>query len=891
MPKDSQDNLKILNWNACGLAARKSELQHLLEEEGIDIACITETHLKPKHKIFIENFKIYRFDRTSSRGGGVAILIRESIQHEPISVNSSSLESCGIKVSLKDHHLRIICTYSPPTANNIDELPEVLSSNMPTVLAGDLNAKHSAWGCRSGNPKGNTLQKILLRHNLTIEAPRDHTHYPVAENYNSDILDIFITRNVPLHKDPYTLPKLSSDHNPVILEIPGKADPLPPTEAKLDWLHLKYLLETSTFKCNQLRTVSDIDNEVTALTTEITDAIQKATAIKPAPSQPGQKLPLHLVHLIRKKNKTRRLWQRFRKRSHRQRLNALQRKISAELSDVGDAAFENYIAQAEAHPKSAWKVIKSLRNRQPHPPPLIENGKAFSLDEDRARIFAESLRDQCSPFESTAKHTAFHEKVSKTAREFTVTEQEFQPTSPAEIEKIIRTLKNNKAPGKDAIKNKVLKILPRIHVVTICNIINAMMRLQYFPDTWKEATVICLPKAGKPLNAPSSFRPISLLCTISKIAEAVILARIVKFTEDQGIIPSFQHGFMKQHGTGHQLLRVTEHIAEKMNLRHQTTMLLLDAKQAFDRVWHDGLIHKLITLGYPHYLIGIVRSWLTGRRIRVRAGKSLSDPQEISAGVPQGSKLSPTLFNIYCYDIPTDKRIMTAQYADDVALIFSTRTITYATTHLNRFLPKLIDWYKKWRFEINETKSDAVFFSRHDRKPDNVIVNSHRVPWSSNAKYLGVTFDRKLNWTKQIEITRKKAVGAFTALRPFFNNRAVSQGMKARAFNAIIRSITTYAIPIWGSVKPKKLEKLQGTYMRLLRAALNIPWYLRNNQILTETKILPLPEAARVYATNLRRSVENHPNPSIRDLANYHTKRYDLVRRPCCLINQQPNPQ
>ena len=145
-----------------------------------------------------------------------------------------------------------------------------------------------------------------------------------------------------------------------------------------------------------------------------------------------------------------------------------------------------------------------------------------------------------------------------------------------------------------------------------------MIRLQYFPKAWKGATVICLPKQGKPLSQASSYRPISLLRTLSKVAESIILKRLNNFIKESKTLPDFQHGFRHHHSTCHQLLRVAEHIADNLNKSKHTSMLLLDAKQAFDRVWHDGLIYKLIQLDCPHYLIGIIKSFLSDRTFRVR---------------------------------------------------------------------------------------------------------------------------------------------------------------------------------------------------------------------------------------------------------------------------------
>lgn len=879
----NKNPLTILNWNANSIAppSKRLELIQLLDDKAIDVACLTETHLNPQKNLHIPNFVTHRKDRPTA-GGGVAILVRKTLRHKAISSNIQPHETIGIELQLPGGPLRIFTCYSSPNCKNTTNLHTLLDSSTPTVVAGDFNAKHTAWGCKFTNPKGKSLLRSSIRHNFTIESPHTPTHLPGA-NRQPDILDIFLTKNVPLSKDPWSISALSSDHFPVFLELQEGPSLSPPAKTKIDHVKLQYLLETSTYKSPQIHSPDELDNAVADITSSINNCIQEAT-LSVTTNRPRANLPAHIRNLIRKKNKARKLWQSHRDPRLRRSLNALQRTIKSSLQEINNAAFVKYIAEAEAHPKSCWKVIRSLRNRKAHLPPLVVNDTHFSLDEEKANIFATSLSAQCSPFPSSPQHENFHREVEASLQLTNTTDTNFPPASPKEIQDIIRLLKNRKAPGPDTIGNGVLKTLPKKYIVAICNIVNAMMRLQYFPSAWKLATVICLPKPGKPLSSPTSYRPISLLSSISKVAESIILSRLNTHVEQNNILPEFQHGFRKQHGTAHQLLRVTEFLADMLNKRRHTTMLLLDAKQAFDRVWHPGLIHKLTELNFPDYLIGTIKSFLADRRFRVRVGESLSDPHLILAGVPQGSKLSPTLFNIYCHDIPTNDKILLAQYADDVALLSSSRTIVHSGAQLNSFIPKAMDWYQKWRFAINEAKSEAVFFSRRKRTPPNLSVNSHRIKWSSSAKYLGIILDRNLSWCKQIQATRNKIIGAYTQLKPFFSNNAVSRSTKLRAFNAIIRSICSYAIPIWGSARPNRIAKLQGTYMRLLRAALDIPWFIRNNQILQETKLPSIPDAATKFATNLRVSVSSHANPSINILSQYKHKPTDRFRRPCLLI-------
>ena len=318
-------------------------------------------------------------------------------------------------------------------------------------------------------------------------------------------------------------------------------------------------------------------------------------------------------------------------------------------------------------------------------------------------------------------------------------------------------------------------------------------------------------------------------------------------------------------------------------------MLLLDAQQAFDM--HDGLEHKLIELNFPHYLIVVIQSYLSNRFIRVRVGDSISETLNITAGVPRGSKISPCLFNIYCYDIFQIDGILTAQYADDVALLRSSHSKVHCTKLLNLHVRTLYKWYQKWRIAINESKSVAVFFSKkHIVKPPEIIVNSHTVPWSHSAKYLGVILDQRLTWVRHINNVSNKSMGAFISLAPFFRNTSVTRQTKLRAFNAIIRSISTYAISIWGSAPPNRIKRVQGRFMRLLRSALGIPWYIRHAQILKELPVQSPLQSVPIAAGRLHQSLISHTNPSISSLAEYSPKSYDWVNRPCSRLSVQPTP-
>lgn len=77
-------------------------------------------------------------------------------------------------------------------------------------------------------------------------------------------------------------------------------------------------------------------------------------------------------------------------------------------------------------------------------------------------------------------------------------------------------LKNGKAPGLDGIEIKILELRSKSHIFFLCSLINSIMKLHYFPNKWKLATVVCLLKCGKSPSDSSSYIPIRLLSSLSK---------------------------------------------------------------------------------------------------------------------------------------------------------------------------------------------------------------------------------------------------------------------------------------------------------------------------------------------------------------------------------------
>ncbi|VVC35302.1 Reverse transcriptase domain [Cinara cedri] len=132
---------------------------------------------------------------------------------------------------------------------------------------------------------------------------------------------------------------------------------------------------------------------------------------------------------------------------------------------------------------------------------------------------------------------------------------------------------------------------------------------------WKHAQVtnktnkLNIHKPGKPLENPSSYRPISLLSVVGKLFKKILLKRISKIVTDNKIIPDFQFSFKSKHSTIHQLHRVVDQISLAFESKKICIGIFLDIAQAFDRVWHPDLPFKLKSfLPTPYYLL--IKSYL-----------------------------------------------------------------------------------------------------------------------------------------------------------------------------------------------------------------------------------------------------------------------------------------
>ncbi|GFX79767.1 RNA-directed DNA polymerase from mobile element jockey [Trichonephila clavipes] len=323
-----------------------------------------------------------------------------------------------------------------------------------------------------------------------------------------------------------------------------------------------------------------------------------------------------------------------------------------------------------------------------------------------------------------------------------------------------------------------------------------------------------LAKPNQDRTYPQGYRPISLINATAKIFERIILTRIKAHCKAIDCIPPEQCGFREGHSTLHQLICVTNIINEGYAHKFYTVGVFLDVERAFDKMWHDGLTYKLIKLLFPDYLIKIIHNFLHNRTFRVRVNNSYSNTGSCLSGVPQGSVLSPYLYNIYTHDFPQHSTVSTCLFADDSAVLSQSVQLKYTIKTVQHFLDKLETWLTHWRIAINVDKSQAIVFKKWGviDPPFQLTLFDDNIQWVPAVKYLGLHIDSRLTFKKHIDYLSQKFWGRISLAISLVGRRSpLSLENKVILYKQILRPVITYGSPVWGAAAATHMKKIQGS--------------------------------------------------------------------------------
>ena len=423
-------------------------------------------------------------------------------------------------------------------------------------------------------------------------------------------------------------------------------------------------------------------------------------------------------------------------------------------------------------------------------PPIIENGEVITDSQEKANIFNNF-------FSEKATVSGNNDPVPPLIqRDDIITPITQFNTSPFELGHIIRNIKksNNSYCG---IPGKFLSIIATPVAFQLYKVFNNMFAEGIFPDVFKIGHICCIYKglsAGLK-SSKTSWRPITLLPTLSKVAESVLHKRLLEHFIANNVISNRQAAYLKGDSTIQQVLYIVHMIRTTWSKKDIMQGVFLDVSAAFDKAWHSGIIAKLEQVKIQNSALNLFKSYLHNRvQITVIDSKK-STAKPVMAGVPQGSRLGPLLWILYYNDILEGLECEVLIFADDICIFAQGKTPEETADILNNDLRKISVWATKWKVNFNPSKTKNMLFSTKQFSSNpNILFNNIVVEQVLEHKHLGIWLTPSLCWSKQIHEICMRANSKLAVLRSVYY---LSRSTLDLLYKLQIRSVIDYGLCIY----------------------------------------------------------------------------------------------
>jgi len=290
-----------------------------------------------------------------------------------------------------------------------------------------------------------------------------------------------------------------------------------------------------------------------------------------------------------------------------------------------------------------------------------------------------------------------------------------------EVKKAIFSSSIKKAPGPDRISFKIIQqaylAMPDVFYRLYAKLIDK----GYHPKQWREAIRVILKKQDRPSQIPKSYRVISLLNCLGKVAEKIVATRLGYLAETTNLLYPEQIGGRSRKSAIDAALALTHDIQLATNRGLESSCLFMDIKGAFDRVSKNQLLGFCQKLGLPISLCRWILSFMSERYIQLVFDGDRDTKTNIETGISQGSPVSPILFLIYIrflfeeIDIERDKEsinieISKPSYLDNIGIRIASKSLKTNCEILQRIARRLILWGKENSIEFSQDKTELIHF-------------------------------------------------------------------------------------------------------------------------------------------------------------------------------------
>jgi hypothetical protein len=462
-----------------------------------------------------------------------------------------------------------------------------------------------------------------------------------------------------------------------------------------------------------------------------------------------------------------------------------------------------------SNPKAYWALIKELQetsnivNKTPEPTSdsLISHYK----DLNRKRTCKNTIHNIKVLLDTTNLET-----TTKSSKELD------KPFTIKEIKLNIIKLKTGKACGPDNILNECLIYGKDVLCAPISKLFNIVLRSQNFPSMWTEGFISSIHKSGDKRD-PGNYRGLTILSCLGKLFTHILNERLLAFCNTHSIQNKWQAGFRPDFRTADQTYTLKTLIKKYLHChKKRLYVCFIDFRKAFDLVWHEGLLYKLLNMGIGGNFYHILKSMYQSSNVKVKTSQGLSESIKAESGVRQGDGISPLLFNLYINDLPNlfldetsnppklhRETVPALLYADDLIVL------SESAKGLQASLDKLAVYCVDWQLEVNMSKTNIIIM-RNGGSIKNLkfTFNGEEIMMVNAYKYLGTIINSAGTFSDaKLELKQKGMKALFSLWSAIAPGTSPSIGVATKLFDAMIKPITLYNCEVWGDEIPAKLKR------------------------------------------------------------------------------------
>ncbi|KAM7304187.1 hypothetical protein ISCGN_014087 [Ixodes scapularis] len=520
------------------------------------------------------------------------------------------------------------------------------------LICGDFNAHNVAWGSLRTDRRGDALMRVIEKLGLAVANDGQPTFFRPPNSYSA----IDVTAHSPSLEIKWELAPdtRGSDHFPIGIAVRGCEITKKVRKSCVNWDVFRTALDLSQ---------GDIPSAIIA-------AIKKATKTTNI-SEWLPKPDLMYLNLAAERIRAQR---RFRKTGSAHDKSDFN-KISAKLRRHAKSLVRNRWAllckNADAHTSmiKLWKILGAMtgKGRSRHSLQTLALSSNKSAEEA-----AEDLCARYAPVEAPER-----------PREPNMTPRPIDsPFTVQELQSALKKCRKKSAVGPDGIPYQALTNLTHEAQQAMVNWFNKIWETGDVPEGWKLADIIPLLKTGKPPGRAESYRPVALTSCVSKLFERLLQARLSWYLEKHEGFPKCTTRFRKGLTAQDSILDLTSDLEDNKYRRRNTVVVFLDVERAYDGVPLSAILGMLTDIGLTGKIQAFLGNSLTGRRIQIRDSGIVSTPRIMHRGLPQGSVLSPTLFNIVMAKLPQSiprsaLPVQMSIYADVICLARTSSTAAF----------------------------------------------------------------------------------------------------------------------------------------------------------------------------------------------------------------------